>query len=67
MVSAAIVLFGSLSTWGGVSLIVCITYPLDEPSPGMHTQYIDEVYMYYFVIHIARISCSRFIKPENMS
>jgi len=29
MVSAAIVLFGSLSTWGGGSLIVCITYPLD--------------------------------------
>lgn len=46
MVSAAIVLFGSLSTLlVQGSLIVCITYPLNEPSPGMYTQYIGEVYM----------------------
>ena len=37
---------GGLSTLlGGGSLIVFITYPLDEPSPGMHAQYIG-VYMY---------------------
>lgn len=46
MVSAAMVLLGSLSTLlGGGSLIVCITYLLGEPFPGMHSQYVG-VYMY---------------------
>jgi len=44
MVSATIVLLGGLSTLVGAwSLIVYITYPPDEPSPGMHAQYIGEV------------------------
>lgn len=44
MVSAAIALYGGLSALlGGGSLIIFITYPLDKPSSGMHTQYIGKV------------------------
>jgi len=79
MVSAAIVALGSPSTLlGGRSLIVCITYLLDGPSPGMHlfssrwTFHMNACLIYrfiyvYFFIHIARISCTRYIKPENKS
>jgi len=47
MGSSAKVLFGGLFTLLGGgdsgSLIVFITYPLDEPSPATHAQYIGEV------------------------
>ena len=67
MVSAAIVLFGSLSTLlgGGVSdslhhLSSRWTFPRNARS-------VYRCIYVYFVIHIARISCTRLIKPENKS
>ena len=51
---------------GGESLIVCITYPLDEPSPGMHAQYIG-VYMYILSYTLQEYPAQEMDASRNMS